>query len=332
MVELYHYLVVVESGTRKLHSPRWPIVTDNPELEDDSERLARVLGNVLLLSVNESLVAAQMEALSIYNPMPAMLDLKKGSTLRAELRRLSTALGGPPTIIMTNEGETPPEFDTYADAAITEAVYGFTLARSSVTRTHIYMIGSTLIKEHPELINNLPSDPEIRRIMVDQVEGYFWEHAETSYVRLASFWDRVGQLLDFAFFNIRQYERDGFAVVMDRISANFIRMNSNEASPAWSRLRGFQTSEKPDGLQWLLRRRNLLIHSLHLRRLRSHGTENPIFTSAYNHLDEAVRNKLRQGTVEEELLVLHQHLSAAATLFPDAVALALTESPVADQF
>src|SRR5208282_3944766 len=134
----------------------------------------------------------------------------------------------------------------------------------------------------------------------------------------------------FAFFNIRQYEHDGFYAVMERISKNFIAMNqTNVRSATWARLRKFQASGQPDGLQWLLSRRNLLVHSLHLRRPRENEPDNPIFTSAYNHLEQAVRNKLRQGTAEEEVSLLHQHLSAAATLFPDAVEVALTESPSA---
>ena len=304
-------------------------MTDDPKLEDDSERLAKVLGNVLQLSANESLVAAQLEAFSIFHPMPAELDLTKGSALQSKLSHLSTALGGPPRLIITKQGERPPQFDTYADAAISEAIDAFMLARSSICRTHIYLIGSALIKQRPELMN-LPQDPEIRRIIVTQVEAYFWEHTETSYIRLASFWDRVGQLLDFAFFNIRQYEHDGFYAVMERISKNFIAMNqTNVRSATWARLRKFQASGQPDGLQWLLSRRNLLVHSLHLRRPRENEPDNPIFTSAYNHLEQAVRNKLRQGTAEEEVSLLHQHLSAAATLFPDAVEVALTESPSA---
>jgi hypothetical protein len=307
-------------------------VTDDPELEDDSERLAEVLGNVLLLSANESIVADQLEALSIFDPMPATLDLTKGSALESKLRRLSTALGGPPIVIFTKEGEPPPQFDTYARAATAEAIDAFMLARSSICRTHMYRIGNMLIKERPELID-LPQDPNVRRVIINKVEANFWEHTETSYIRLASFWDRVGQLLDFVFFNIRQYERDGFSAVMDRISVNFLRMNqTNVLSATWARLRGFQISEKPDGLKWLLRRRNLLVHSLHLRPLRQNEADNPIFTSAYNHLDQAARDKLRQGTAEQELSVLHQHLSAAATLFADAVEVALTESPVANQF
>src|SRR5260370_20530220 len=198
------------------------------------------------------------------------------------------------------------------------------LDRSSICRTHIYVLGSSLIKEVPELMN-LPEDPEIRGIFVSDVERYFWEHAETSYIRLASFWDRVGQLLAFAFFNIRQSEHDVFSAVMDRISPNLLPMNQTDEPPAeWKRLKEFQKTSKIDGLQWLSRRRNLLVHSLHLRPLRGNEAENPIFTSAYNHLDQAIRNKLLQGTPEEELGWLHQHLSTTAALFIDAVDVALT--------
>jgi hypothetical protein len=295
--------------------------------ENDAEHLASVLGNVLQVSANESVVAAQLEAFAFFSPMPANLDLAEGSTLHSKLGQLTTALGGPPEFIYAAEGEMP-KFDTYGDAAIREAINSFLLARSSVCRTHIYLIGSALIKRNPEFMH-LPEDPDVQKAVVNQVEKNFWEHAETSYIRLASFWDRVGQLLDFAFFNIRQYERDGFAAVMDRICANFLPMNQSGPSAAWKRLRSFQTSDKSDGMQWLSRRRNLLIHSLHLRPHRQDEPDNPIFTSAYNHLDEAVRNKLRQGTQEEELNLLHQHLSAGATLFLDAVEIALTESPIA---
>jgi len=305
-------------------------VTEDLDLKDDSEhseRLAKVFENVLMLSVNESVVAAQLEAFKIFHL--ADLDLTKGSVLKTNLRDLSIALGGPPRLIFVKNGEPRPRFDTYADAAITEAIDAFMLARSSICRTHMYLIGSGIIKQHPEVVN-WPDDPEIRRIFVSNVEGYFWEHAETSYIRLASFWDRVGQLLAFAFFNIRQYEHDVFSAVMDRISANFLPMNETSEPPvAWERLKAFQKTPKTDGLQWLSRRRNLLIHSLHLRPPRENEPESPIFTSAFNHLDQAIRERLRQGTAEEEVGLLHQHLSVAAALFPDAVEVALTESPIA---
>ncbi len=302
-------------------------MTDDHAPELDSDLIQKLLGNVLMLSVNEGLVAAQLEAFSFFEPMPAKLDLTAGSDLDRNLLNLSVAMGGPPKLILAKDGENRPQFDTYAEAAISEVVKAFMLARSSVCRSHIYCIGSELIKRHPELMH-LPEDPKVAQILIAQVGKYYWEHVETSYVRLASFWDRVGQLLDFVFFNIRQYERDGFAAVMDRIQANFLPLvESKVTSVSWSRLRKFQTSEQPDGLKWLVRRRNLLIHSLHLRPSAESAAENPIFTSAYNHLEATVRGKLAQGTAESELNILHGQLSKAVVLFPDAVEVALMYSP-----
>ena len=49
--------------------------------------------------------------------------------------------------------------------------------------------------------------------------------------------------------------------------------------------------------------------------------ENAIYTSAFNHLDESVRKKLKPASPKLELYYLHAHLSAAAHLFPDVLAL-----------
>ncbi len=298
-------------------------MADDPKADLQYERLAKILGNVLSLSANESVVMAQLEAFSFFSPMPASLPLGTGGPLEDRLDKLSEALGGPPRLIPVPDGKKHPRYDTYATAAIHESINAFMRARTSVCRTHLYLIGSAGLKQNPELMH-LPDDPNIRRIVIDQAGQRFWEHAETSYVRLASFWDRLGQILDFTFFNVRQYERDGFPAVLDRIRSNFLPMSSAiRESLAWGCLWRFQNSEQNDGLKWLLRRRNLLVHSLHLSPRTEDDPENPIFLSAYNHLVETVRVKLRPGTPEEELNTLHYQLEAAASLFPDAVEVAL---------
>lgn len=290
--------------------------------EDREDKLAAVLGNVLKQSVNEGLVLAQLEAFEFFNPMPASIPLGEGTTLEASLDKLSATLGGPPRLVIVLKGERRPHYDTYAEAAIGEIVSCFMRARTSVCRSHLYFIGSSLISKQPELMH-LPDDPELRRILVGQVEESFWEHAETSYIRLASFWDRLGQLLDFVFFHIRRYERDGFPAVLDRIRTNVVPMNAIiRDSMAWQRLRRFQTSDETNGLKWLLRRRNLLVHSLHLSP-QDERQEDPVFTSAYNHLEEAAREKLRPGDMKRELNQLHEHLKEASNLFADAIELAL---------
>jgi hypothetical protein len=288
-----------------------------------NELLAKVLGNVLMQCMNESMVMVQLEAFSFFSPTPASLHLDDNTPLSDALNRLSSALGGPPQLIVVPDNAPHPYFDTYAEAAISEGIEAFLRARTSVCRTHLYLIGSALITSQPELMH-LPEDPNIRRILITEVNERFWEHAETSYVRLASFWDRMGQILDFVFFNIRQYEHDGFAAVFDRIKCNFVPMSPQlRDSPAWIHLNEFQKSERKDGLKWLLRRRNLLIHSLHLSPTGHNDPVNPIFTCAFNHLEAAALKKLHPGTAEEELQWLHEHLGCAARLLQDIVDLSL---------
>ena len=51
--------------------------------------------------------------------------------------------------------------------------------------------------------------------------------------------------------------------------------------------------------------------------------EDQIFTSAYNHLDESVKAKLRPKEKEWEVNQMHEHLNAASALFVDSIELAL---------
>jgi hypothetical protein len=140
-------------------------------------------------------------------------------------------------------------------------------------------------------------------------------------MRLAAYWDRVGQILDFAFFRIRQYERDGFSAVMDRIQNNWATFDHKlRDSKSWQSLRAYQTSEQVDGLKWLLRRRNLLVHSLSLRPIEPDEID-PIFESAFNHIDAAIKRKLAPGNMQEELGYLHTHLSIATKLFTDILSI-----------
>ena len=177
-------------------------------------------------------------------------------------------------------------------------------------------MGSELYKSHPDLLEPKPDDPEVLKQLQEMTSEMFWEHAETSYIRLASFWDRVGQLLDFVFFNIRQYERDGFPRVLERIRANYVLQFSDiEKAASWTYLWDYGKSEQPDGFKWLTSRRNLLVHSIHLQALAA-AKESELYKSAFNHLDETARKKLKPDTPESELELLHEHLAAASVLFP----------------
>lgn len=138
---------------------------------------------------------------------------------------------------------------------------------------------------------------------------------------MASFWDRVGQILDFFFFGIRYFERYGFAAVVDRIIQNLAPVSRElESSIALKRLRAYQTSEQEDGYNWLARRRNSLVHSLHLQPLTEQSSIG-LFETLYNHPDVRIRTKLKPGTLNEELERLHCQLGAVCDRFEDILSL-----------
>jgi hypothetical protein len=187
-------------------------------------------------------------------PKPASLELDR--PLRNRLYELTEKIGGVPRLIVTKTGDPPLQFDMYGDATIREIFSSFQRCRRSVCRTHICFIARDLYNREPDTFKGIPKN--VRTGLLAYMTEVFWEHAEISYIRLASFWDRIGQFLDFVFFIIRQYKSDGFPSVMDRIHSNYMRLIPELASSSfWTELRKYQTSEKTDGFQWLVRRRNL---------------------------------------------------------------------------
>lgn len=108
---------------------------------------------------------------------------------------------------------------------------------------------------------------------------------------------------------------------MDRVHVNAVPMDARlKASGSWKRLRTFQISEKEDGLKWLLQRRNLIVHSLHLHPVQPEQED--VFKSQFNHLDVAHREKLRPRAPREEVALLMQQTEKAAQLFNDFLTIA----------
>jgi len=283
--------------------------------DDDKERFANVIAATVAHVGQEQFLLAHLE--QYFSPAPARLaeagpDSKR---LQQEVDQVIRLLGGPPRVIYQPAGEPKPRFDLYPAAAASEVVNMFHRARRSVARTQMSLVGGHGVRETPELFS-VPVEGGVRAEFIEAIDNVFWEHAETAYIRLASYWDRVGQLLDFAFFGIRQFERDGFASVIDRIHNNIVPVDGTlAASDSWAKLRVFQSSEKEDGLKWLVRRRNIVIHSLYLRPL-IEAKEKELFDSEFNHLDAALRKKLAPGTPVEELERMNGQLRMAAALFP----------------
>jgi len=239
-------------------------LSNSEKQETDVEEFADVIGDAMAYVANEAVILARLEG--HFTPKPAILwrEGEQGN-IKKRLDNVIEKMGGSPESFLHFEGDPLPIYDTYSNAALNEVIATFYRARKSVSRAHLFKVGSQLQNEHPEWLN-LSTDNKFNSEVCRISENTFWEHAETAYIRLTSYWDRVGQLLDFAFFNIRQFERDGFSAVFDRIRTNIIPINSDLKNiSAWKEIRAYQTSEKEDGLKWLLRRRNITVHSLHLR-------------------------------------------------------------------
>jgi len=287
--------------------------------DEDYDQFADVIGSAMSVAVDESIVLAKLE--NYFHPQPAKLVEGENKELQEIVDRLVQKLGGPPRVIILGNEDAKPKYDMYPSAAISEMIKVFYRARRSVTRAQMFLIGSSLLKDHPEYLN-LSSDQEFTPLLQGNVTEVFWEHAETSYVRLASYWDRVGQVLDFVFFGIRHFEREGFKAVIDRIHNNICPVHKEITKHnAWKELRNFQTNETEKGLGWLLSRRNLIVHSLHLQPVKAHTGENELFDSAYNHLDEKFKKKLKPGTPKEEIEKINVQLSIAAKLFHHVLSL-----------
>jgi hypothetical protein len=285
---------------------------------DDEDR--RIIVDTVEHFVKEQVILARLER--HFSPKPATLapSDSDGKELERHIDRLVEQLGGPPIVIIRRDDDPKRRYDLFPGAAMSEVIAMFHRTRHSITRAHRSWIGSYFLHEKPEIFS-LPTDGNVKAEFLEAVESEFWELAETAYIRLASYWDRVGQLLDFAFFGIRQFERDGFTAVVDRIQNNWVRVDTVLSSlPAWNGLRKFQKSEKEDGLKWLLRRRNLLIHSLYLRPIQE-PEYREMFESEFNHIEDKLREKLKPGTPRQELDRMHGQLKMAAELFPSVLEL-----------
>lgn len=224
-------------------------MSDEPDQEEDadrSDRLIKLFANSLSLVTNELLILSRAEEFLDPKPAKIVCSVEEQEQLDRRVDELRRKLGGAPRLILTKEGSDPPAYDEFAEAALKELLSFFHRCRRSVVRTHVHLIGLGSIHNYEHLLE-LPKDEELRQALESDVEERFWEHAETSYIRLASFWDRVGQLLDFVFFNIRQYERDGFASVVQRIRSNFVVMDAAlRDSSDWKNLWEYQKSERAD--------------------------------------------------------------------------------------
>jgi len=258
------------------------------------------------------------KASEFFEPQPCRLfgsdaDQKR---INEKLAKLYGKLGGVPDVLIMVKGSQPSgTYDDFTWYSVQEMISVFKRARSSLTKVHATFVTYWILHNGRKMIEGPMTDEHLTAFEPFILDD-FWEHAETAYIRLASMWDRAGQLLDYVFFNIRQFERDGFPTVVDRIKINFAALDKDlEKTEFWNQIKQYAYREQVDGLKWLLRRRNLLVHSLHLGEQHSLKKEQMDLQYYFNHLDEATRNRLGAMKPEEELAALHLHLTTFARLF-----------------
>lgn len=286
-------------------------MTDDFYESEEGKNVLKVLTNAMNYVANEAVVLLQYQ--TIFEEKFSELGLISPGDDHFEKRmdHVAEHLGGPPEAYLLRTGQKAPPADRYPEAILHEVIAVYQLAQKSVIRAHMFQSGVALLN-NPD--DPLHENPELNTHLIKQAQSAFWEHAEAAYIRLHSFWDRLGQVLDFAFFNIRKFDQNGFTAVMDRIHNNVVPMNERlQKSGSWKRLRTFQSSEKEDGLKWLLQRRNLIVHSLHLHPVREE--DEGVFVSQFNHLETAHREKLRPRPPEEEVELLLEQLKQATVLF-----------------
>lgn len=269
----------------------------------------------------EPILAGKMER--VLKPKPVVLAAtpEDAETLRLRVETLSERLGAPSRLSITIDGkESGPASDEYGASALQELFTYFWRCRRPLVRAHLLFLTIGVMKNHKEYWKEQISEEEFQSL-IDSVTSNMWEGFETTYIRLASYWDRAGQLLDFLFFNVRHYDREGFGSVMEKIHNNFsLVLPTLGQHSSWKSLIEFHRSEQPDGFKWLVRRRNLLVHSLHLRPL-DNQPEEPLFRYTFNHLDDKLRNKLKPSDPKTELDTLHSQLSRISTLLSDVLTL-----------
>ena len=238
---------------------------NDDQVDPDDLAFVRLIADTMAHSAKEVLLLAQLEP--TFDPQPADITGTEDQIrmLEQQAGRVVAALGGRPRLMVVVQDRPKPRYDTYAAAAVDEAITMFHRARATVCRAHLHFIAGGVIERTPDLLT-WPSDERITAIMQRTAISQFWERAESAYVKFDLSGTDLGSCSTLHSSAFGGSERDGFPSVMERIHANHVPVHTElRESKSWVAVLAYQTSEKHEGLKWLLRRRNLIIHSIHLR-------------------------------------------------------------------
>ena len=139
------------------------------------------------------------------------------------------------------------------------------------------------------------------------------EVLEDGCTRLCSYWDRAAQLLNFVFFNVREFDREVFATVLERLRKNYAASDDLfEQQEAWQSLWAYGNRRGESGFGWLSSRRNALMHSVLMPR---YSLGDDLFAAVPgNNLGERLLSKVAPGSTSDELRRLDLHVLAMRDL------------------
>lgn len=257
---------------------------------------------------------------------PQLVDSSRESEVENKLDSISKAMGGVPKTFLMPEDGPQPTFDTFLDSAIDEIIKIYWRARKYVLYAKLYQLSEKFQGLHHEQLTGSYTKDELETLNKLVLEE-FYDKAEIAFIRIASFWDRVGQLLDYVFFNIRQYEREVFPLVVERIQQNYANYHKSiDVAECWKRIAKFKNSDKHDGFQWLQSRRNILIHSLHLSVPDESDDTKLEYLCTKDHIKEKQVKKLQAKEPSDEMEILIKQLYMASMLFIDVLDLCVLGS------
>jgi len=247
-----------------------------------------------------------------YNSNEQYIDSSLIKTAEDNVKEIRSMLGGVPELLILGRDEDKPFYDTYVDSMMNELIF-------SIKKSYDTMV-QVILYRRIEYFSRYYEDQKLADLLVDIYKKEFWSHLEMAYIRLASTWDRIGRLLDFVYFNIRQYDKDGYLSTIQKINVNLIPMSVQlRQSNAWKKVWDYSKSESVNGLKWLLSRRNLIVHQISLQEIEYFDVEDTEFYhSEHNHiLENTVKKKLKPMSPNEEVTHLKKHIEITLELFED---------------
>lgn len=247
-----------------------------------------------------------------YDVKEHYIDINLVENAQKNIKEIHSMLGGIPSLLISFKEKEKPIYDTYIESMMNEL--GFSIKKSYETALKVKFYS------HLESLSNIYADPKVESVFSDIYKSEFWSYLEMAYIRMASVWDRIGRLLEFVFFNIRQYDKGGYLSTIEKIHINLIPMSDQlKNSNAWKNIWNYSKKQNINGLKWLLSRRNLIVHQVSLQEKESFDVANTEFYySEHNHfLENTVKKKLKPMEIEEEVEQFKEHVETTLKLLKD---------------